>query len=87
MIVIRNFLNESITRYKFEKRAMANSIYSAAILSVVDSTVNGRKLFIKAVRIYPPLLIKKKSKEVLFLMTYPMSSLIIKKFNFKPRNY
>lgn len=85
--VIRNFLNESKTRYKFEKRALANSIYSAAILSAFDSTVNGRKLFIEAIRIYPLLLIKKKPKEVLFLITYPMSSYIIKKFNFKPRNY
>jgi glycosyltransferase involved in cell wall biosynthesis len=85
--VMRHFLNDSITQYEFEKKAIANSIYSAAILSAFDAKVNGRKLLIKAIKIYPKVLKRKKIKEIVFLITYPVSSYLVKKIRLDIKNY
>jgi glycosyltransferase involved in cell wall biosynthesis len=85
--VMRDFLNNSITKYKFEKKAIANSIYSAAILSAFDAKINGRKLFIKAIKIYPMILKRKKIKEIIFLITYPISRYIVKISKLDINNY
>lgn len=85
--VMRHFLNDSSTQYKFEKKAIANSIYSAAILSAFDPKVNGRKLFFKAIKTYPMVFKGKKIKEMIFLITYPVSSYLIKKIGIDIKNY
>ena len=75
--VMQNFLKDSKLEQRLQKKAEANSLYSAALLSAFNSKINGRKLFILAFKKYPLVLKKKSLKSIIFLLTYPISAYFI----------
>jgi len=83
--VMEEFLLNSHIEDSLKKRAKANSLYSAALLSFFDKKIQGRKLFCQAVKIYPLVIKKKSFKQVIFLVLFPISFYIVKKFKISPK--
>jgi glycosyltransferase involved in cell wall biosynthesis len=76
--VIENYLNENpLTPYRIRKSAKASSLYRAAVLCFFDERVNGRNLFIQALKVKPSLIIRKNVLASLFLLFWPFSGQIL----------
>jgi glycosyltransferase involved in cell wall biosynthesis len=79
--VIENYLNENpLTPYGIRKSAKATSLYRAAILCFFDKRVNGRSLFIQALKVKPSLIISKNVLVSLYLLLWPISGQFSNKF-------
>lgn len=78
MGVIQNYLerNPGIDPM-IRKSARANSIYRAAILSFFDSEIDGRRLFFRALRCYPTLILRKDIRINCFLVLLPISRILM----------
>jgi glycosyltransferase involved in cell wall biosynthesis len=76
--VIKDNLNSRVLTTKQRRRAISAAYYSAAVLSAFDPLVSGRKFLIVAIGFNPLLIFKKKPWHLAFLLTTPISSLILK---------
>jgi glycosyltransferase involved in cell wall biosynthesis len=64
---------------KLVRKAIGNSYYRAAVLSYFERNVDGRRLFLKSLKNYPSLLLKKNILVTVYLLTFPFSFNLISK--------
>ena len=79
-------INDYVVRHpelpRYLKRmAVANSQYRAAVLSYFDTSIEGRKLMLKSMKLYPRILFEKDMRVVLFLLFLPISRQITRILN------
>jgi len=79
--VIENYLTRNPhTAKSLSRMSRANSYYRAALLSYFDNRVTGRQIIMKAICIYPRILVEKDIRATVFLLTYPLSNRLLRLF-------
>jgi glycosyltransferase involved in cell wall biosynthesis len=58
---------------QIQKSARANSIYRAAVLSYFDREIDGRRLFFRALKCHPSVILRKDIRVSIFLILLPFS--------------
>jgi glycosyltransferase involved in cell wall biosynthesis len=75
--VIEDYLARNPNTPKsLNRMSRANACYRSALLSYFDNRVSGRRLVLKAIRIYPRILFEKDIRATVFLLTSPLSNIL-----------
>lgn len=79
--VIERYLDRNPNiKTQIKKAAKANSIYRAAILSFFDHEVDGKRLFLQALKLHPVVILRKDIRVNLYLILLPFSKHLSDKF-------
>ena len=79
-------INDYVVRHPelpqyLKRMAVANSQYRAAVLSYFDTSIQGRKLMLKSIKLYPRILMEKDMRVIFFLLFLPISRQITRILN------
>ncbi len=78
VLVMENHINRNRSFDKnFIRKSRASSLVRAAVLSYFDSRVDGRRLILKSIRIYPKIFFGVDFRALVFLLTLPVSRWIV----------